>query len=77
MISLETLRRQMTLRAFVIIAGIVAAPILGVAMAEASRGQIVLLAKHSQARGWRSLSVPRGRSEEFNQRVHTGEASQR
>ena len=29
-------------------------------------GQIVFLAKHLQATRWKSLSVPRGRSEEFN-----------
>jgi hypothetical protein len=40
-------------------------------------GQIVLLAKHFQHAQWRSLSVPRGKSEEFNRRVDTGEASQR
>ena len=40
-------------------------------------GQIVFLAKHLQATRWKSLSVPRGRSEEFNQRVSTREISQR
>jgi Protein of unknown function (DUF1572) len=40
-------------------------------------GQIVFLAKHLNAGKWRSLSVPRGQSEEFNQRVRAGEASQR
>jgi hypothetical protein len=40
-------------------------------------GQIVFLAKHFSAGKWRSLSVPRGQSEEFNRRVRTGEASQR
>jgi hypothetical protein len=40
-------------------------------------GQIVLLAKHFQHAQWRSLSVPRGKSAEFNQRVVAGEASQR
>lgn len=29
-------------------------------------GQIVFLAKHFRATGWESLSVPRGKSEEFN-----------
>lgn len=29
-------------------------------------GQIVLLAKHIRGREWKSLSVPRGKSEEFN-----------
>ena len=40
-------------------------------------GQIVLLAKHFNASGWKSLSVPRGRSDEFLRRVQAGEASQR
>lgn len=40
-------------------------------------GQIVLLAKHLNHSGWKPLTVPRGRSEEFNHRVRAGEASQR
>lgn len=40
-------------------------------------GQIVLLAKHLQSAEWKTLSVPRGRSGEFNRRVLKGEASQR
>lgn len=40
-------------------------------------GQIVFLAKHLQEKNWKSLSVPRGKSEEFNRRVAAGEASQR
>lgn len=40
-------------------------------------GQIVLLAKHLNHSGWTSLTVPRGKSEDFNQRVRAGEASQR
>jgi hypothetical protein len=40
-------------------------------------GQIVFLAKHLQSSQWKSLSVPRGKSAEFNQRVLAGEASQR
>ena len=40
-------------------------------------GQIVLLAKHFQSEKWQSLSVPRGKSGRFNQRVAAGEASQR
>jgi hypothetical protein len=40
-------------------------------------GQIVFLAKHFQGENWKTLSVPRNRSEEFNRRVLTGEASQR
>ena len=40
-------------------------------------GQIVMLAKHYQGDKWQSLSVPRGKSGSFNQRVAAGEASQR
>jgi hypothetical protein len=40
-------------------------------------GQIVLLAKHFRARQWLSLTIPRGRSEEFNRKVLGEEASQR
>ena len=40
-------------------------------------GQIIFLAKHLQSANWNSLSVPRKKSEEFNQRVLAGEASQR
>jgi hypothetical protein len=40
-------------------------------------GQIVLLAKHFQGDRWKSLTVPRGQSAKFNQRVKAGEASQR
>jgi len=40
-------------------------------------GQIVFLAKHLQARHWTALTVPRGKSEEFNQRVAAKEVSQR
>jgi hypothetical protein len=40
-------------------------------------GQIVFLAKHLRAANWRTLSVPRNRSAEFNRRVAAGEASQR
>jgi len=40
-------------------------------------GQIVFLAKHFQHDQWKSLSVPRGKSAEFNRRVGAGEASQR
>jgi uncharacterized damage-inducible protein DinB len=40
-------------------------------------GQIVFLAKHFKASEWKSLSVPRNKSAEFNQRVLAGEASQR
>jgi uncharacterized damage-inducible protein DinB len=40
-------------------------------------GQIVLLAKHFQHAQWKSLSVPKGKSAEFNAKIHAGEASQR
>jgi hypothetical protein len=40
-------------------------------------GQIVFLAKHFKQDGWKSLSVPRGQSDEFRRRVLAGEASQR
>ena len=40
-------------------------------------GQIVYLAKHFAASNWKSLSVPRSKSADFNQRVATGLASQR
>jgi hypothetical protein len=40
-------------------------------------GQIVFLAKHLRSADWQCLSVPRGRSAEFNRRVAAGEASQR
>lgn len=40
-------------------------------------GQIVFLAKHLNASDWKSLSVPRNKSGEFNRRVLAGEASQR
>jgi hypothetical protein len=40
-------------------------------------GQIVLLAKHFAHDHWQSLSIPRNRSAEFNQRVAEGELSQR
>ena len=40
-------------------------------------GQIIFLAKHLQSANWRCLSVARKKSEEFNQRVLAGEASQR
>lgn len=40
-------------------------------------GQIVMLAKHFQHDQWKSLSVPRNKSVEFNRKVLAGEASQR
>jgi hypothetical protein len=40
-------------------------------------GQIVFLAKHLRPDTWKTLSVPRGKSEEWNQRVRAGQASQR
>jgi len=40
-------------------------------------GQIVLLAKHFGHNEWKSLTIPRRKSAEFNRRVSAGEASQR
>ena len=40
-------------------------------------GQIVMLAKQLNHQAWEPLTVPRGKSEEFNRRVLAGEASQR
>lgn len=40
-------------------------------------GQIVLLAKHFAGDRWQCLTVPRGKSAEFNRRVQAGELSQR
>jgi Protein of unknown function (DUF1572) len=40
-------------------------------------GQIILLAKHIQSSNWKTLSVPRKQSEEFNRKVRAGEVSQR
>jgi len=40
-------------------------------------GQIVYLAKHFSHGQWRSLSVPRGKSADYNNRVMSGRASQR
>lgn len=40
-------------------------------------GQIVLLAKHFRSEEWKSLSVPRNKSGEFNHQVLAGKASQR
>jgi len=40
-------------------------------------GQVVLLAKHFAGDHWKSLSVPRNQSAEFNRKVAAGEASQR
>ncbi len=40
-------------------------------------GQIVFLAKHLQHTNWKSLSVPRGKSQDFTKRVLAGESSQR
>ena len=40
-------------------------------------GQIIFLAKHFKSSGWKSLTVPRNKSGEFNQRVLAGKASQR
>ncbi len=40
-------------------------------------GQIVFIAKHLASAHWTSLSIPRGKSAEFNARVAAGRASQR
>ncbi len=40
-------------------------------------GQIVFLAKHLKGNDWKSLTVPRNKSAEFNRKVLAGEASQR
>lgn len=40
-------------------------------------GQIVFLAKQFRGREWNSLSIPRGQSASFNERVSKGDASQR
>ena len=40
-------------------------------------GQIVFLAKHLQRDRWKTLSIPRDKSEEWNQKVQAGQASQR
>ena len=40
-------------------------------------GQIVFLAKHLKGSDWKSLSVPRNKSAEFNRKVMAGKASQR
>ncbi len=40
-------------------------------------GQIIFLAKHFGCDHWKSLSVPRNQSAEFNRKVTAGEASQR
>lgn len=36
-------------------------------------GQIILLAKHLRSSEWKTLSIPRGKSEEFNQRKSVSE----
>ncbi len=40
-------------------------------------GQIVYLAKHYSAERWKALTIPRGKSSDFNARVTAGLASQR
>jgi hypothetical protein len=40
-------------------------------------GQIVFLAKHLEHEHWKSLSIPRNKSADFDRRVAAGEASQR
>jgi len=40
-------------------------------------GQIVYIAKHCSAGQWKSLTIPRGKSADYNARVNAGEVSQR
>jgi uncharacterized protein DUF1572 len=40
-------------------------------------GQIVYIAKHFASDSWTSLTVPRGKSSDYNDRVASGKASQR
>ena len=40
-------------------------------------GQIIVLAKHFKGADWKTLSIPKAKSAEFNVRVARGEASQR
>ncbi|MFB3923081.1 MAG: DUF1572 domain-containing protein [Terriglobia bacterium] len=40
-------------------------------------GQIIFLAKHFQSSGWQSLSIPRGKSEEFRLRMARRETDQK
>ncbi len=40
-------------------------------------GQIVYLAKHFSGQEWKTLTVPRNKSAEFNAKVASGKASQR
>jgi len=40
-------------------------------------GQIILLAKYLEGPRWKAVTIPRGRSADYNQRVAAGEASQR
>ncbi|HEY1462343.1 MAG TPA: DUF1572 domain-containing protein [Terriglobales bacterium] len=40
-------------------------------------GQIIFLAKHLSSNQWKALTVPRGKSEEFNKKVLNKEISQR
>ena len=40
-------------------------------------GQLIFLAKHLKGSDWKTLSVPRNKSADFNRRVLAGEASQR
>lgn len=40
-------------------------------------GQIVFIAKHSASGRWTALTIPRGKSADYNTRVNAGEISQR
>ena len=49
----------------------------GMTHSAAHVGQIVLLAKHLRGSDWESLSIPRGKSEEFNARMRQKGSEQR
>ena len=40
-------------------------------------GQLVFLAKHFRGKGWKSLSIPKGQSEDWNRRMAAGERPER
>jgi hypothetical protein len=40
-------------------------------------GQIVYVAKHFAGANWNSLTIPKGKSEDFTSKVASGRASQR
>ncbi len=49
----------------------------GMTHSAAHVGQIVLLAKHLRGGDWQSLSIPRGKSEEFNTRMRRKQSGSR